>query len=555
MPVIEVSVWDLERLLDHRLDINNLESCLPDLKCELEGIEGDIISYEATHDRPDLYSAEGLARALRGLMELELGLPKFKVKEKTTRGIVKGPKYRPYAFFATVHGLNLDDESIKQLMQLQEKLHATYGRNRRRVSIGVYDLSKINPPVSYIAVEPDRFSFVPLDMNEELSLKEILKKHPKGIEYGYLISKYDVYPLLIDSKGTILSLPPIVNSEDTRVTEDTKEVFIDVTSTDPKAAIQVLNIVVTSIYERGSEIGLVDLEINGQKQTVPNLSPESIDFDPSYVESYGGIKLKVEEVKYLLEKMRLGVKVRNAKLLEVNIPPYRVDILHQVDLVEEVLMAYGYNKLEPLYIPPQHSGKEDGIEIFSRIVRELMVGLGFQEVNDYILTSREVLYEAMDHPELPTVEVENPKQEAYSCMRTWITPQLMQTLSRSKHADYPQRIFEVGDVELPDETKENKVREERRLAIALAGAKITFTDIHAVISSLMRQLGMKYELRKGNHPSLIKGRCANICVNGIELGFLGEVHPKVLERWELKVPVSIAEINLSKLRDILMKLT
>ena len=228
MPVVDVAIWDLERLTNSRVDMGILEKFLPRLKCEVEGIEGDVVYYEATHDRPDLYSAEGLARALKGLMELELGLPKFKVKNADIKCKIKGPEYRPYAFFSVVHGLKLDDEAIRQLMQLQEKLHMTYGRNRRKVSIGMYDLSKISPPISYIAVRPEEISFTPLDMNVELSLKEILKKHPKGQEYGHLISGHDRYPLLVDSKGTVLSLPPIVNSEDTRVTENTEDVFYKV---------------------------------------------------------------------------------------------------------------------------------------------------------------------------------------------------------------------------------------------------------------------------------------------------------------------------------------
>ena len=553
MPVVDVAIWDLERLTNSRVDMGTLEKFLPRLKCEVEGIEGDVVYYEATHDRPDLYSAEGLARALKGLMELELGLPKFKVKNADIKCKIKGPEYRPYAFFSVVHGLKLDDEAIRQLMQLQEKLHMTYGRNRRKVSIGMYDLSKISPPISYIAVRPEEISFTPLDMNVELSLKEILKKHPKGQEYGHLISGHDRYPLLVDSKGTVLSLPPIVNSEDTRVTENTKDVFIDVTSTDPSSALKVLNIITCSVYERGQEIGLVEVESEKEKMIIPDLSAESMDLDISYIEAYGGIQLEIDEVAYLLRKMRLGADIKSGNMLNVKIPPYRVDVLHQVDLVEDVLMAYGYENIEPLYMPSQHSGREHGLEVFSREVREIMAGLGFQEINNYILTSKDVLYKLMRCPELPTVEVENPRQEAYSCLRTWITPQLIQTLSKSKHADYPQRIFEVGDVEIPDESRENRVREEKRLAVAIAGAKVTFTDIYAVVNSFMKILGVKYELRKMPHPSLIPGRSAIILVEGRELGFMGEVHPEVLEVWELKVPVAVAELNISTLRDLILK--
>ena len=552
MPIIEAAVWDLERLSGKALTRSELEDLLPRLKCEVEGYEGDYIYYEATHDRPDLFSAEGLARALRGLLGVELGLPHFEIADARLKGVNEGPDYRPYAFFAAVYGAKLDDEAVRQVMQLQEKLHVTYGRNRSKVSIGVYDLSKVKPPIKYVAADPESVRFVPLDFTEPLSLREILRKHPKGVEYGHLISSHEKYPLLVDSEGTVLSMPPIINSEDTRVTEDTRDLFIDVTATDPRTGLKVLTIIATSIAERGGKIGVVEVEGREGVLSTPALDPERYTLDVSLVERLAGISLSSDEVADLLRRMRMDARP-SGDAVEVLVPPYRVDVLHPVDLVEEVVMAYGYERLVPVFTPPPHPGREDPLEVFARVVRETMIGLGFQEVNNYMLTNKEVLYTKMRAEEIPTVEVENPRQETYSCLRTWITPQLMEVLSHSKHADYPQRIFEVGDVVLIDESSENMTKEERRLAFAVAGRNITLTDALAALRAFLATLGLSYDLVPTKHPSLIEGRAARVFVNGIDVGIIGEVHPEVLSSHELAVPVAVCEINIYELRRVLTR--
>ena len=547
MPVCEVLVSDLERLVGRRLDLGEVETLLPKLKCEVEYVENESVVYEATHDRPDLFSAEGLARALKGLLRVELGLREFRAKS-SIEAYNEGPDYRPYLLLATVHGLRLDEEAVKQVMQLQEKLHMTYGRDRRKVSIGVYDLSRVKPPVRYIEADPDSVSFRPLDFEHELTLREILTRHPKGVQYGYLIASYDKYPLLVDSEGTVLSMPPIINSEETRVTEETRDVVIDVTATDLEAARGVLTVMATSLAERGEWIGVV--RVSGKvAATAPSLEPQRTSLDLSLVEKLAGIKVSPSEAADYLREMRFEARIVEDGVLEVLVPAYRLDILHPVDLVEEVVMGYGYERVEAEALPPQHMGREHPLEKFSRRIREIVVGLGFQEVNNYMLTSREVLYTRMNAPEIPTVEVANPRQEAFTCLRTWLIPQLVQVLSRSKHAEYPQRIFECGDVVLV--AGEGEVWEERRLALALSDTKVTLTDIHAAVDALMRIIGVEYELRERVHPSMIEGRTASILVGGVEAGFMGELHPQVILNWELEKPVAAAELSLTKLLEYL----
>jgi len=548
MPVCEVARWDLERLTRAAVGGSELEDLMPRLKCEVEELTEEKVVYEATHDRPDLFSAEGLSRALRGLLGVERGLRRFRLASPGISAFNEGPGYRPYILFATVHGLRLDEEAVRQIMQLQEKLHATYGRNRRKVSIGVYDLARVKPPVRYVGVEPDAVSFRPLDFEAELTPREILERHPKGMEYGHLVRGHDRYPLLVDAGGNVLSMPPIINSEDTRVTTATRDVLIDVTATSVEAASAVLAIFATSLAERGEAIGTVEI-VGGEPARSPNLEPRPMRLDVEAVEKLLGLRLGAAEVADYLSVMRFEANPLDEDTVEVLVPAYRPDILHQVDLAEEVLMAYGYDRVEALYMPSPHPGAPHPLEAFSRGLRELLAGFGLQEVNNYMLTSREVLFGRMGMAEEPVVEVANPRQETFSVVRSWLTPQLLQVLSHSSHADYPQRIFECGDVAIPDEGSELGVREERRVALAICDSRVALTDMHALLDSLMRSLGLRYALEEFRHPSLIEGRAAKITVGGVSIGFMGEVHPLVLESWRLEKPVVVAELSVNALME------
>ncbi len=546
MPVIGVTWWDLERLLGRDLSREEIEDSLPRVKCELEEIEGDTIWYEATHDRPDLYSAEGLSIALKGLLGVEEGLVRYNARDEGVSAVVEGPSYRPYALFAVVHGLRLDDEAIRQLMQLQEKVHITYGRDRRKVSIGLYDLRGIKFPVRYIAVKPEEARLVPLDMDEEMSLKEVLEKHPTGVKYRHLLEGRPEFPLIVDAEGKVVSFPPIINSEEFRVTEETRDVLIDVTSTDLEAARRVLAIVATAAYVRGEEIGIVTVKGPWGSEASPRVEPDAIDYNVELNEKLLGLSIGVEDTVRLLSKMRMEAEPRG-DTLTVRFPYFRTDILHPVDIAEEVAMAYGYDRIEPLTMKPLHPGREAGIEVFTRSIRESMVGLGFTEVNNYMFTSTNLLFTKMGI-QGEAIEVENPKHEAYHALRTWITPQLLQTLSSSKHAGYPLRIFEAGDVVIPDKDADNLSREERHLAYAVAGRGVTLTDGLAYLKALLNLYSMKYTLKPLQHPSLIPGRAASIHVGEAEIGFIGEVHPRVLTNFALTVPVVVAEIDLGALR-------
>ncbi|RLE72573.1 MAG: phenylalanine--tRNA ligase subunit beta [Thermoprotei archaeon] len=553
VPVIDVARWDLERLVGRMLEDEEVKKYLPMLKCEIEELSDTIISYEATHDRPDLFSAEGLARALKGLLEIEVGIRKYRVGEDRVKLYATGPSYRPYIVGAIVKGLDLDDESIKQLMNLQEKLHITYCRNRRKASIGLYDLDKITPPFRYIHVDPDSVRFTPLEETREMSLREILEKTEKGRLYAHLIKNYKTYPLLVDSNDVVLSMPPIINSEDTKVTEDTRRVFIDVTGIDLDSIIDILNIITTSTAERGKEavINLVEVQYGETTVVVPKLDLSKMVFDSSILENLIGIKLEADEIISLLRKMRFDADISGDKI-NVWIPPYRVDILHPVDVAEDIAMAYGYENIGYEVLPPTGAGKISPIERFSKKIRDLMIGLQFQEVANYMMNNPKTLVEAMRLENVKVVEVENPKMEKYTALRNWLLPELLEVLSYNKHLGYPLRIFEIGDVAIVDEREDVSVRIERHLCAVVQSEDTTLTDIMVYAKALFESFGLKYEVVEVTHPSFIEGRSGKLIVHREEIGLIGEVHPEVITAFGLEAPVAAMEVNLNSFLRMLL---
>ncbi|MDH5443605.1 MAG: phenylalanine--tRNA ligase subunit beta, partial [Hadesarchaea archaeon] len=241
MPSITVSYRDLYKLVGKRIESKQLCERLGMLGIEAEAA-GDELKLEITHNRPDLLSPEGVARALKGFLGVETGLPLYKLSasEVTVEVDQSVDAIRPFIAAGVVTNVKLTDEIVASLMQVQEKLHASLCRNRRRGSIGVYDLDTIQPPVHYTTTLPDGIRFVPLEFARELTPAHILREHPKGIEYGSIMQEWPRYPLLIDAQGVVLSMPPIINSESTRVTSTTKRLFIDVTGEDERVANQSL---------------------------------------------------------------------------------------------------------------------------------------------------------------------------------------------------------------------------------------------------------------------------------------------------------------------------
>ncbi len=556
MPTVTINKSVFEKLVGKELPLEQLKDRISMLGTDLEGIEGNEINVEIFPNRPDLLSEQGLARAFSSFIGVKTGLRKYQVtKEKDGaenryKVIVEESvkDVRPFTACAIVKGLNFDEEKIREIIQIQEKLHVTYGRNRKKAAIGIYPLDKIRFPVYYRADLPEKIRFRPLEAGTEMTGEEILKEHKTGIEFAHLLKDAEVYPFFIDNKNNILSMPPIINSHETgRITEQTKDVFIECSGHDFRILSICINIISAALADMGGNIFAVNLEYPAQKNVSPDFTPEEMSLDLKYINKRLGLKLSEEEAIKLLARMGFGYEQERKKVL---IPAYRADILHQVDLVEDIAIAYGYENFEEQIPNVATIGEELSSEKFYRVIKEVLIGNKMLEVKNYHLMTQEDLVQKMN---LDDSQAAIPLKNAlgdHNHLRNSIIPSLLKVLSENQHNEYPQNIFEIGRIFVPDDEKDRGKRidtgiiEKDNLSIALCHDKTDFTEIRQIIDLLGQSLNFDVAVKESEHPSFIQGRVGRIFFNGKEAGIIGEIYPKVLTDWGIMMPVVMAEINL-----------
>lgn len=557
MPTIEVSHRDLCNLVGKNISVKELEERgILYVKGEIDEETGDLLKIDIKDtNRPDLWSAEGMAREIKGRYNVETGLPEYKTKKSGL--IVKVDKklaeIRPYTVCAVVKNLKITDDVLSQMIQLQEKVSGTYGRNRKEVAIGVYDYHKIKGPINFTAVKPTSIKFEPLEFNHEMTPKEILERHPKGKEYGHLLKGLPEYPIFMDSANQVLSMPPIINSNYTgKVTKNTRDIFIECSGFNLKFLVPALNVLVTALADRGGEIETVEVQYSDRKIITPDLEPKSISLDVDYCNNVSGLCLKPEEMCKLLEKSRYHARNRK-NIIELLYPAYRQDIMHQRDIIEDVIISYGYNEIEPEVPKLPTLGKSRELETFSERVTEIVTGLGLQEVMTYILTSKYSIFKRMNLPEGDVVEIENYVSSNWNVFRTWLLPGVLELLSKNKHINYPQKVFEIGDVVKLDAFKETKTKDVCSLCVAITNTKVGYEEISSILDALLKNMGVNYSLRPVNHQSFIKGRCAEIVFQGKNIGIIGEINPPVLENFGLEKPVIAFELDVQEIFEALFQ--
>jgi len=554
MPTIEFSLKDLENLLGRKIDIDELRNNgILFVKGEIEEENEDVIKVDIKDtNRPDLWSVEGIARELRGHYKIKEGLPEFKIKKSGLKVIVdkKVENVRPKTVCAVVKNLKLSDDAIKQIIQLQEKIAQTFGRNRDLAAIGVYDYDKIKGPIRYTTFKSNELKFVPLGFSKEMTLGEILKEHPKGKKYGYLLEGKKEYPIFIDSKNNVLSMPPIINSNYTgKVDENTRNAFIEVSGHNLEHISIALNIMVTALHERGGEVYSVEVNYGKDKIITPDLKPRKAWMNIDECRKILGLDISPEEMVELLRQSRFDAVISGNRI-EVKYIPYRNDIISERDIMEDVAISFGYNNIEPEEPKFFTHGEELHIEEFSSKIREICIGLGLEEILTFTLSSKEDLLKKMRISDENLIEISNPISSNWEVFRNSLIPGGLRFLSNNKHVEYPQKIFEIGNVLKMDECMETKTKDIRNLSIILTDNTIGYENISSVLDALMRLIGIKYSLEEIRHKSFIEGRCASITVNGKKIGIMGEIHPEVLENFELERPVVALEINLDKLMRI-----
>lgn len=545
-PVVTIYTDRFSKILGRRVTVDELSQYIPWLGMDIEDIGYDYIKVEYNPNRPDFGTPVGIARSYQGIMGERRGIIKYNIRDsglqiKMDQSV---KRVRPYILGCIIKNIELDDDTLNEIIEFQEDLHMGIGRGRKKMAIGLHNLNAIKFPVRYTVVNGD-FRFIPLGFEEEAAIKDILKQHPKGREYGYILSGFKEYPIILDDENKVLSFPPIINGVYTELKPGDRNIFIDVTGTDLETISNTLVLLATTFSDYGGEVYKVKV-IDGENVIEsPTLEYREVPIEFDEINKLLGLKLTLRDAVEALKSSRFDALYDGGGVIRGVIPPYRIDILHPVDLVEEVALGYGFWRIEPESPKLYTIGKlrEEG-KIEDNVI-DIMVGFGFQEVINSILTNPEEQYDKMmvNRPEF--IEVKLSKSKLYRSIRTWLIPILLKNLYRSKSAEYPQKIFELGPVAY---IENNKVIETTDLAAAIISSDTGYFEIKSLFDSLMKILELdNYILREGLHKSFIPGRVGEIFLNNILLGIIGEIHPQVLDNYQLTYPTVAFEINLEKI--------
>ena len=507
----------------------------------LESLTNEEIEVEILPNRPDLFSFQGFLRSFKAFLGKNTGLTKYKIypAEKDFRVKIDPSvkNVRPFTACAIVKNISFNDERIKEIIDIQEKLHSTLGRDRKKLAIGVYPLEKISLPIKFEARDPKNIKFIPLEMNVEMNGLQILQRHPTGREYAKLLQDYDKFPIFVDAKGKILSMPPIINSNETgKITLETKEVFIECSGFDFNILKKTLNIIVTALADMGGKVYSMELDY-GKKEITPDLTPESMKINLGNVNKLLGLSLKEKDLEKLLPRM--GYDYSSGK---VKIPAWRADILHEVDIIEDVAIAYGYENIIPEIPRVATISEESKSSRMRRKIAEILVGLGLIEISSlHLIKPEEAKLGKIDRREL--IELEDSKSE-YKLLRPNLIIPALRILSENKDHEYPQKIFEIGTVFKKDTNENNETGVMETDKLLIASTPSNFTELKQGLDYLSRRLDIKITIQEATKPQLIEGRTASIFLNDREIGYIGEVHPETLRSWNIKMPIAVLEISL-----------
>lgn len=586
MPKIEVNEKLFFNLLGKKYDYDTLEKKLTFGKAELDEKpdmsqpENErVIKIELNDtNRPDLWSTGGITRQLRiheGAKPSDYS--SFMSDEKNVKDTGDRIVYveesvknvRPYMVSFVISGKAIDDPMLKDIIQTQEKLCWNFGRKRKTVSMGVYRVSQIKWPVHYKGVNPDTTSFVPLQCDKPMTCRQILTDHPKGKDFGWILKDAELFPLLEDDKGEIMSMAPIINSSTLGAVQvGDKDLMVELTGTEMESLILSANIVACDFADAGYEILPVKVvhpyETGFGKEVVtPFYFQKSTKATLAAINKKLGCDLTKEQVLDALSRMDNKVTSKEfdsteetAKFLKANkkdveftlFPaPYRNDFLHEVDIIEDVMIGVGLDEFKPIRPNDFTVGQLSPVTIFSRKAKEIMVGLGYQEMIFNYLGSKKDYIEKMCISDEKVIEIANPMSENYQFVRPSIISSLLKAESQAGQAVFPHKIFEIGKVAFLDESENTGTKTIQSLGFMSASNNANYNSLASEVSSLLYLLDHKYEVKEVSDPRFISGRQAAIIVDGKQVGVFGEVHPQVLENWSITVPCVAGEIDLESL--------
>ena len=573
MPKIECNEKLFFQSLGKKYDYDALEEILPWAKAELDekpdmSLPEDerVVKIELNDtNRPDLWSTNGVARQLRihqggKTADYEKFLStKDKILDCENRIVIVDEsvkEVRPYMVAFMIAGKPIDDAMLKDIIQTQEKLAWNFGRKRKSLSMGVYRVDQIKFPVKYHGVDPDKTSFVPLQCEEPMTCRQILTDHPKGKDFGWILKDAPKFPLLQDATGEIMSMAPIINSATLGAVQvGDKDLMVELTGDTIENLMLAANIVACDFADAGYEIKPIVCKHPydtgfGKDIVVPFYFQPSTKAKLSSINKLLGSNFDEKTVIDALERM--GSKVEATKegddvVFTLYPAPYRNDFLHEVDIIEDVMIGMDLSAFEPESPNDFTIGRLLPVTIFGRKAKTIMVGLGYQEMIFNYVGSKKDYVEKMNFDESKVIEIANPMSENYQFIRPQVMSSLLRAESGSANAMYPHKIFEIGKVAYLDETENTGTTTKTHLGFLTAASNANFNEAASEVSSLLYFLDHNYEVKESNDSRFIPGRQAAILVKGKEVGVFGELHPQILENWNISTPCVAGEINLEEL--------
>ncbi|KAJ4498625.1 phenylalanyl-tRNA synthetase subunit beta [Lentinula lateritia] len=567
------------------------------------------LKIETPANRYDLLCIEGIARALKVFLGKEKAPrymlvypPKGESDLLTVTIHPETKQVRPLFACAILRNIKFTPRSYASFIDLQDKLHQNICRRRQLVAIGTHDLDTLKGPFRYEARAPKDIKFAPLNKEQEYTAEELMNLYESDKQlsrYLHIIRDSPVYPIIYDAEDRVLSMPPIINSNHSKITLNTTNVFIDVTATDQTKLDIVVNMVATMFSEYCAEpftIEAVKMVLpDGTTKISPDLSERTMLAHASYINSCTGLSLKSNQVANLLSKMSLfpNVSTTNADEIEVSMPPTRPDIFHECDIMEDAAIAYGFNNLPHTFPPTTTVGQPSAINKLSDIVRLEWALAGWVEVLPLTLCSHEENFAFLNHEDdnNTAVKIANPKTLEFQVVRTTLIPGLLKTIRENRSHSLPLKIFETGDVVFKDIKRERQSRNERHAAAIWCNKTAGFEIVHGVFDRAMKMLEIPrisnsdsnaetgYYMKETSDPMFFPGRAATIYYRSpplrregtleklkqdaktiihvhddLVLGTLGILHPSVLEKFDIQYPCSAVEFTLDPFKKEIQKI-
>ena len=548
MPTISIDKQSFLNKLAASLSDDELRSQLSQLGTDVEDITEDEVTVEIFPNRPDLLSSQGLARNLKGILNEEKGMPDYEVKPSDDTVIVDDTvsDVRPYTSCAVIKGIEFDETVLEDLIELQEKIHVTYGRNRRECALGLYPLHAISFPITYKAERPENIEFTPLGASSPMDAEKILDEHEKGQAYGELLKQHENYPLFIDNDDNILSMPPIINSEHVgRVTTDTEGLFVECSGFQPEKLHRALNIVCADLSDQGATVHQVNIQYDEYEDETPTLADSDTHaVSKRDVNEWLGTSLTQDEIAESAEKMRYDSTSEKDEIINVSNAPYRIDLQGSSDIIEDIAIGYGYNNIDVDNGRSHTNGSKEMNTRLENKARRIVEGAGYQELYTFSLCNNSTMQARSSQN---TVKLKNSLSDRFNALRSSLIPQHLEALSDNTHYAYPQEVYETGKIFLDDPDQETGVDEPRVLCVTSCGKQDNFSSVQQLLQTVASRFDTDLYFNETSHPSMIQGRSASIITNNDDIGVFGEIHPRILTDLGINQPVVCGEIYLKQL--------